>query len=237
VQPIEIRLTQEMGEGMKSTLYHDYIEKRMTVQKMAIKYGVSRKALTRLLNKLGIKTRTQSEALKIWWQAVEGEDRQSMVAAAHARNKELAKKGELSFQRVWREEPERMREQVAENALKMCKNRKRNGMTGQTGPKHHLWNGSKTKEERTKFRKTEEHYAWVRAVYERDKYTCQVCGYDKGGTLNAHHLDSYADHEESRHDVGNGVTLCEGCHVGFHGAYGYGKNTKEQFDKYCKGVG
>lgn len=52
---------------------------------------------------------------------------------------------------------------------------------------------------------------WRRAVYERDNYTCQLCG-ERGGRLNADHILSYAAHPDKRWDVDNGRTLCVSCH-------------------------
>ena len=32
--------------------------------------------------------------------------------------------------------------------------------------------------------------------------------------------------------LNNGICLCKKCHKEFHGKYGWGKNTKEQFDDF-----
>ncbi len=72
---------------------------------------------------------------------------------------------------------------------------------------------------------------WRSVVFERDNYTCTVCGV-KGGFLNAHHLDSWDWCNESRLDVDNGITSCLSCHRAFHIKYGRGKNTKEQFEEF-----
>ncbi|MBW3634867.1 MAG: HNH endonuclease [Armatimonadetes bacterium] len=53
---------------------------------------------------------------------------------------------------------------------------------------------------------------WRRAVFERDNFTCQVCG-QRGGLLNAHHLRSWAKHPEARFEISNGLTVCaDHCH-------------------------
>jgi len=56
---------------------------------------------------------------------------------------------------------------------------------------------------------------WRTAVFERDNFTCKVCG-TKGIKLNAHHIEKWADCEESRFDINNGITLCESCHKTVH---------------------
>lgn len=75
---------------------------------------------------------------------------------------------------------------------------------------------------------------WRSSVYERDGYTCRVCGGSESGTLNAHHLDGWNWCIEKRFKVSNGVTLCQTCHAGFHKEYGGGGNTREQFEAYVK---
>lgn len=56
---------------------------------------------------------------------------------------------------------------------------------------------------------------WRKKVYERDGYTCQLCG-RVGGRLNAHHIKTFAENPELRFDVDNGVTLCADCHKEVH---------------------
>nr|DAW05824.1 MAG TPA: NinG recombination protein [Caudoviricetes sp.] len=86
--------------------------------------------------------------------------------------------------------------------------------------------------ERVKSRNIDGYSEWRRQVYERDKYTCQCCGDNKGGNLVAHHILNYSEHEELRTNVGNGITLCETCHKEFHNTYGYKNNTKEQVNEF-----
>lgn len=57
---------------------------------------------------------------------------------------------------------------------------------------------------------------WRRSVFQKDKYVCQNCGYDKGKIIQAHHVKPYAEFPEHRYDVENGVTLCKPCHLFIH---------------------
>jgi len=100
------------------------------------------------------------------------------------------------------------------------------------GENHHKWNKDISDNERILNR---DYYAivkWRIDVYERDNYTCQICGDNKGGNLNSHHLNGYDKFIEERLLIENGITLCEKCHNGFHKIYGYGNNTKDQFIEY-----
>ena len=52
---------------------------------------------------------------------------------------------------------------------------------------------------------------WRRQIFERDDYTCQMCG-ERGGRLEVDHIKPYADYPELRLELSNGRTLCVGCH-------------------------
>jgi 5-methylcytosine-specific restriction endonuclease McrA len=68
------------------------------------------------------------------------------------------------------------------------------------------------------------HYQdWRQKVYERDKYTCQYCGDNSGGNLNAHHLKNFHDYPQLRFVISNGITLCKTCHINEHIKFGYRK--------------
>lgn len=98
---------------------------------------------------------------------------------------------------------------------------------------HSCWNPNISDEERLNKRKCEEYYNWRDSVFERDNYTCQCCGEDTHNN-NAHHLNGYNWDIDNRTNVDNGITLCYTCHSNFHKTYGYGSNTKEQFDEWIK---
>lgn len=101
------------------------------------------------------------------------------------------------------------------------------------GENHHNWNPNITQEERENGRYIEGYDDFIKGVYKRDNYTCQVCGQEGNGhNLNAHHLDGYNWCKEKRTDINNGITLCDKCHKEFHKLYGKGNNTKEQFEEY-----
>lgn len=54
---------------------------------------------------------------------------------------------------------------------------------------------------------------WRKAVFARDGYTCVKCGDNKGGNLEADHIESRALHPELIYELSNGQTLCKPCHI------------------------
>lgn len=104
------------------------------------------------------------------------------------------------------------------------------------GVEHYNFNKNITNEERTAMRYEigrEDRRKWRKAIYERDDYSCVICN-KRGGKINAHHLNGFNWDTDGRYDVENGVTLCNSHHLEFHSAYGYGDNTKEQFEDFKK---
>lgn len=100
------------------------------------------------------------------------------------------------------------------------------------GEGHWNYNADLTQEERETMRAFPGYTRWQQDVKARDNYTCQCCGDKRGGNLVSHHLDGWDSHKDKRLDTDNGVTLCEECHRDFHGNYGYGGNTKDQYDEW-----
>jgi hypothetical protein len=101
-----------------------------------------------------------------------------------------------------------------------------------SGKNNYNWKGGTYNSESEAFRKSYEFKQWQIGVFKRDNYICQCCNKKKSGELNSHHLDGYNWCIEKRTDINNGVTLCGDCHIDFHQKYGYGNNTKEQFEEW-----
>ena len=79
-----------------------------------------------------------------------------------------------------------------------------------TGDKNINWKGGVTPLNE-KLRKSPAYKLWRKSVFERDSYTCQMCG-QVGGEINADHIKEWALYEDLRFDLNNGRTLCVGCH-------------------------
>jgi hypothetical protein len=65
---------------------------------------------------------------------------------------------------------------------------------------------------------------WSKAIKERDNYTCQRCGVYSESGLHAHHKATRGAHPELKHNIDNGVTLCNSCHTWVH------KNPKQSYE-------
>ena len=94
------------------------------------------------------------------------------------------------------------------------------------------YNPNLTDEDRERRRNSTKHDKWREEVFSRDNYTCQITGDNRGGNLVAHHLNSFNYDKEHRYDIDNGITITEEVHKLFHRLYGYGNNTKEQFEEF-----
>lgn len=103
-----------------------------------------------------------------------------------------------------------------------------------TGENNPNWKGGITPKIR-KLRTGRRMGRWREAIYERDAYTCQICG-QQGGELNAHHLESFADNPDLRFCLDNGVTLCRDCHIHFHSVFGTQHNTRQEFESLTKAM-
>jgi hypothetical protein len=80
---------------------------------------------------------------------------------------------------------------------------------------------------------TPEHVVWSSSVKLNRGCACVICG--RTIKLTAHHIASWDIHPDLRFDVSNGACVCWPCHERFHSEFGYGRNTREQWDIYVNG--
>jgi hypothetical protein len=86
------------------------------------------------------------------------------------------------------------------------------------GEKSPFWKGGAMKNYalHVQIRKSNEYKLWRKAVFERDNYTCVLCGARNGNgkaiTLNADHIKPFSLFPELRFAIDNGRTLCLPCH-------------------------
>jgi len=75
---------------------------------------------------------------------------------------------------------------------------------------HPNWRGGITPES-VSIRNSKKYEEWRGDVFSRDKHTCRKCG-QVGGSLEAHHIKSFANYPDLRFELENGITYCERCH-------------------------
>ena len=92
------------------------------------------------------------------------------------------------------------------------------------GPDHYNWKGGATPEN-TRIRLSLEMRQWRQAVFERDNYTCQMCG-QRGGDMHADHIKAFSLFPDLRFEVGNGRTLCVPCHRAYGVCVSHGRVTR-----------
>ena len=113
-----------------------------------------------------------------------------------------------SCRQKYRYENGEMDEQLKKACLAMS-TPETNVKKGRSGPSHSRYKAdrSQIKSPRPRYEQT----CWRKAVFERDNYTCQICGV-RGGKLAADHIKPYAIYKEDRWKLENGRTLCDPCH-------------------------
>ena len=105
------------------------------------------------------------------------------------------------------------------------------------GERNGRWQGGITPIN-AKIRNSDEYFEWKIAVFKRDDYLCQCCGNKKN--LEAHHIENFAEHENKRFDINNGLTMCIDCHNpikqgSFHHTYGTRNNNLNQLQEFFIG--
>lgn len=217
------KIEQKINMPLKKFLEIRYLEEMKTTRQIAKEvFGRDTSATTikYWLDKFDIPVRHGSEAIKTQW-----------LDADHRReqNRKLAKE-KLNTKENRQKLIGIMQTDEYKEKARNAKLGDKNPMFGVIGESHPNWNPELSEEDRIRERKTFEDTQWRLEVYRRDKFKCQKCGCNK--KLNAHHILNHKTHKYLRHDVDNGVTLCESCHINFHKTYGYFNNTRDQINEY-----
>jgi len=101
-----------------------------------------------------------------------------------------------------------------------------------SGNKNYNWKGGINPKNDT-IRKSLEIKLWKKACMERDNFTDQKTGI-KGGDLEIHHINNFAEFPELRTSIENGITFSKKSHQEFHKKYGYKNNTIEQLEEFLE---
>jgi len=79
-----------------------------------------------------------------------------------------------------------------------------------TGENNPNWKGGSSEKEKI-IKNSSIWRKWRKLVFERDNFTCQICG-EKGGRLHPDHIKPFSEYPKLRFDINNGRTLCIKCH-------------------------
>lgn len=219
-------MCERVGEDFKTWLNRKYWDEELNTRQIAeLAYGKRKNGpnIGGWMKKLGIPTRDRSTAVALQWK--DNPERKALASENFKKRMGANTKGRQKLIAIMQTEEYRKKASKAKMGAK-------NGMYGIKGEESPKWNPNLTDEERMIKRAYPEYTEWRTQVFERDKYTCQICGDNKGGNLVAHHLNGYHWDKKARVDINNGVTLCERCHNDFHSIYGYGDNNIFQFAQY-----
>lgn len=174
--------------------------------------------------KVSVKCDNCNEILSIEWRVFVSHVHNNIYYCGHNKNNccnKILLKGELNGFYG--------KKHTEESKKNMSKNNWSKKHKGELSPN---WNPKITEEERFLKRSINPKYTeFIKKVLARDNYTCRCCGQFQGD-IETHHLDGYDWCKEKRTDETNGITLCKTCHKNFHSIYGYGGNTKEQFEEW-----
>ena len=193
--------TEQYSKSWQELIYKWYVIDKIPVRQISKKLSLSNRVVPRALRLLNIPQRSIHDRVTLQWKNNDQRKEESSKRMSEfskgkpSWNKGLTKKSHPSIKRQanW---------MVGAN----------NPMYGKRGKAHHAYKNGNYTAEKKRYWSTSEYQQWRKAVYERDNYTCQRCGDNKGGNLNAHHIKPWADFPELRYVVSNGVTLCVKCH-------------------------
>lgn len=85
---------------------------------------------------------------------------------------------------------------------------------GRIGKDAANWQGGKVKQTLLE-RWSEKNKQFRHFIFEKDDFTCQICG-QRGGYLHCHHIKEWAKYPELRYEPDNCITLCRECHYKQH---------------------
>jgi hypothetical protein len=76
------------------------------------------------------------------------------------------------------------------------------------------WKGG-ISSEYDKIKSTDEYKQWRMRIYNRDRFSCKLCGVrgNRKNAIDAHHIYKFSEYPELRFDINNGITLCRKCHT------------------------
>lgn len=227
----------------KDGLFEFYINQHLSLGKCGKIFGCSTNTIKNYLKKYNIPNRNVAEA-QIGRKHLEETKKKIALSKIGKKRKSFSKEwrdnlSKASKGRIPPNKGNNHTEETKKKISKMLKGVKKprqhalNISKAIVGNKHWNWKGGITRRGKDIIN-SYEYNKWRKSVYERDNYTCQKCGDNSGGNLNAHHIESFLIAIDLRIEIFNGITLCEACHKRFHQIYGRGNTNRKQLEYFLK---
>lgn len=216
----------------ESWLRCEYHERERSLADIGEELGTSADVVQNEFERLGIETRTPSEATRKRWESLDKDGRQELVEDAHKTTRQLVEEGNHNFQdedfeRVLTDEfleranrsgvpdelvewHENNPEKVREFASRGADAREENGMAGLTGQDNPNWRGGKNVLDAVKKQLGPYWKGRREEAKDRDGWECQNCG-ASDCKLDSHHIVPVMC--GGTHGFWNLMTLCESCHA------------------------
>lgn len=215
-----VNMCEKVDADFKEWLREHYWDKEMNSRDLAeLVYGKRTNGpnITGWMKKLGIPVRSRTDAIALQWKDNHERRNQQKILAVKYMGADTPSRVRLI---------QTMQTEEYKKKQRISKTGERNGM----------WNSELTEKERERQKRHARRYPgyqdFRKSVYERDKYTCQVCKSKSSGNLVVHHLNGFHWDTQARTDINNGVTLCSDCHNEFHRIYGRRDNDFFQFAQF-----
>lgn len=202
------RECQHIVEIPENKLKELYFEEDMTLREISNIYDCNSETIRRLMTKYGIKRKDKTRNFIGWNKGLtkdESESLRKMAKKISETRKRMFDEGQIEHWNKGRSLSEETKEKIS-NSLE-------GKLVGRENPN---WKGGADTEAQRIRRKiwgSRILKKWRKQVFERDNYKCQLCGKCSDGDLQAHHIIPLREAPNLVLDVGNGITLCESCHI------------------------
>lgn len=195
------REAQRPVSPTKEQLYDLYVVQGLSIETIRLQLGSSEASISKLLRKYSIPIRDKTEHCAGWNKGIPLSDQRIDGLRKFAK----ARTGEKSSRYGVK-----LTDQTRKKIAGSLKGKYRQHLNPN-------WkNGGITRYRKIVMGQFE--YAdWRKSVYERDNYTCQMCGKPSNGDIQAHHIYPVKTHPERILNADNGITLCVPCHRSIHG--------------------
>jgi len=184
----------------KEKLHDLYVTQELSIDNIARSIGSSESSISKLLDKYGIQKRANTDKFGGWNKGLPLPEKQKQRLS------------EVASTRTGTNSPRfgvKLTKETRSKIASALKGRFR-------GKENPQWKGGSAYE-RAQWHSRHEYKEWRYSVYERDNYTCQLCGQESVGNIQAHHIHPWSTHPELRFEVSNGITLCKPCHLSIKG--------------------